>query len=90
MDGLAADQKRSDELFDKEDLVACLQLRQDILKRVLASESSSVSDKIEAHIAVAKVYATSVHHIKGYIFFFFFFFFFFLRSLLISVCLSCC
>ena len=64
MEGLDADKKLANELFDHEDMVGCLALRQKILAQVLANPESSLSDKIEAHVSVAKVFATSMHHIK--------------------------
>jgi tetratricopeptide (TPR) repeat protein len=55
---------RANEAFDREDYVACLPLRQQLLAATLERPEASLQEKVDAHIALARVYATSSHHFK--------------------------
>ena len=61
MEGL---KERGDEAFDREDMPLCLTLRQELVADTLAAAESSVREKVDAHVLLARVYGTSPHYEK--------------------------
>ncbi len=60
---VAALTKRGNELFDREDMVACLEVRSKLLAAIRSSPEATLQEKVDAHINVARVLATSPHHL---------------------------